>query len=70
MNLSTRWCGMRSTKACSAVRALRLHAKIAGEIERRSGNRLTEVAEILAHHYSHTDHADKAFTFLSMAGSK
>jgi len=46
------------------------HAKIAGEIERRSGNRLTEVAEILAHHYSHTDYADKAFTFLSMAGSK
>jgi class 3 adenylate cyclase len=47
-----------------------LHAKIAGEIERRSGNRLIEVAEILAHHYSHTDHIGKAFAYLSMAGSK
>jgi hypothetical protein len=47
-----------------------LHLKIAEEIERRSGNRLTEVAEILAHHYSQTDQADKAFTYLSLAGSK
>ena len=28
-----------------------LHLKIAEEIERRSGNRLIEVAEVLAHHY-------------------
>jgi class 3 adenylate cyclase len=47
-----------------------LHFKIAGEIERRSSNRLTEVAEELAHHYSQTVHADKAFAYLSMAGSK
>ena len=47
-----------------------LHAKIAAEIERRSGNRLTEVAEILAHHYSQTDHFSKAFAYLSMAGAK
>jgi predicted ATPase len=47
-----------------------LHLKIAGEIERRSGNRLTEVAEILAHHYSQTDQTAKAFTYLSMAGRK
>jgi hypothetical protein len=47
-----------------------LHLKIAGEIERRSGNRLTEVAEVLAHHYSKTDRSDKAFAYLSMAGSK
>jgi predicted ATPase len=47
-----------------------LHLKIAKEIERRSGNRWTEVAEVLAHHYSHTDLADKAFAFLAMAGSK
>ena len=47
-----------------------LHLRIAEEIERRSGNRLTEVAEILAHHYSQTDHAGKAFAYLSMAGSK
>ena len=32
-----------------------LHLKIAEEIERRSGNRLAEVAEVLAHHYSQTD---------------
>ena len=47
-----------------------LHLKIAEEIERRSGNRLSEVAEILAHHYSQTDRPEKAFVYLSMAGSK
>jgi class 3 adenylate cyclase/tetratricopeptide (TPR) repeat protein len=47
-----------------------LHLRIAEEIERRGGNRLTEVAEVLAHHFSQTIHADKAFTYLSMAGAK
>ena len=47
-----------------------LHSKIAEEIERRSGNRLGEVAEVLAHHYSQTNHTDKAFVYLSMAGSR
>ena len=47
-----------------------LHSKIAEEVERRSGSRLSEVAEVLAHHYSETDRADKAFCYLSMAGSK
>jgi class 3 adenylate cyclase/tetratricopeptide (TPR) repeat protein len=47
-----------------------LHAKIAAEIERRSGNRLIEVAEVLAHHYSQTDDIGKAFAYLSMAGAK
>jgi hypothetical protein len=47
-----------------------LHLKIAEEIERRSDNRLTEVAEVLAHHYSQTESAEKAFAYLSMAGSK
>ena len=47
-----------------------LHLKIAEEIERRSNNRLTEVAEVLAHHYSQTESAEKAFAYLSMAGSK
>ena len=47
-----------------------LHLKIAEEIERRSGNRLTEVAEVLAHHYCQTDRFEKAFEYLSMAGSK
>ena len=65
-----RWCGTRSIKAFSAKHARRCTLKIAEEIERRSGNRLTEVAEVLAHHYSQTDHADKAFAYLSMAGSR
>ena len=47
-----------------------LHLKIAEEIERRSGNRLIEVAEVLAQHYSQTDRAEKAFAYLSMAGTK
>ena len=47
-----------------------LHVRIAEEIERRGGNRLIEIAEVLAHHYSQTDRASKAFTYLSMAGSK
>ena len=47
-----------------------LHLKIAEENERRSGNSLAEVAEVLANHYSLTNRAGKAFTYLSMAGSK
>jgi predicted ATPase len=47
-----------------------LHLRTAEEIERRSGNRFAEVAEVLAHHYSQTDSTDKAFTYLAMAGSK
>lgn len=47
-----------------------LHLKIAEEIERRGGNRLTEVAEVLAHHYRQTDRTGKAFAYLSMAGCK
>jgi predicted ATPase len=47
-----------------------LHLKAAEEIERRSGNRLIEVAEILAHHYGQTTRADKAFAYFSLAGSK
>jgi predicted ATPase len=47
-----------------------LHFKIADEIERRSGNRLAEVAEVLANHYGQTARADKTFIYLSMAGDK
>ena len=47
-----------------------LHLKIAEEIERRSGNRLIEVAEVLAHHYRQTNRAAKAFAYLAMAGTK
>jgi class 3 adenylate cyclase len=47
-----------------------LHLKIAEEIERRSSNRLAEVVEMLAHHYSQTSRADKAFAYLAMAGAR
>jgi class 3 adenylate cyclase len=47
-----------------------LHMKIAEEIERRSSNRLPEVAEALAYHFGQTNRADKAFTYLAMAGVK
>jgi hypothetical protein len=47
-----------------------MHLKIAEEIEHRSRNRLTEVAEALAHHYSQTNKVDKAFNYFSMSGSK
>jgi class 3 adenylate cyclase len=47
-----------------------LHLKIGHGIERRTGNRLAEVAEVLAHHYRHTDRSDKAFNYLAMAGVK
>jgi len=47
-----------------------LHLKIAGEMERRGGNRLIEIAEALAHHYAQTTRADKAFTYLALAGDK
>jgi class 3 adenylate cyclase len=53
-----------------SARRTALHQKIAEEIERRSGNRLVEVAEMLAHHYGLTACADKAFLFLAMAGKK
>ncbi len=47
-----------------------LHGKIAAEIERRSGNRLVEVAEVLAHHYDQAENIEKAFTYLALAGKK
>jgi class 3 adenylate cyclase len=47
-----------------------LHLRIAEEIERRSGNRPAEVCEALAHHFSQTDRAEKAFVYLAMAGAK
>ena len=47
-----------------------LHSKIAQEIEGRGGNRLGEVAEVLAHHYSRSNNTDKAFEYLSMAGGR
>jgi class 3 adenylate cyclase len=48
----------------------RLHLKIAQAIERRAGDRVTEVVELLAHHYSLTDQDDKAFLYLTKAAAK
>ena len=47
-----------------------LHLKVAEELERRSDNRLVEIAEVLAHHYAETSRNDKAFTYLALAGNK
>jgi class 3 adenylate cyclase len=47
-----------------------LHLRIAEEIERRSSNRLAEVVETLALHFSQTDRSDKAFEYLALAGAK
>lgn len=47
-----------------------LHLAIACEIEQRSHNRLAEVAETLAHHYSQTERTDKRFGYLILAGEK
>ncbi|MGB3247186.1 MAG: AAA family ATPase [Sulfitobacter sp.] len=47
-----------------------LHLAIAQAVERRSHNRLGEVAETLAYHYSLTKRTDLAFTYNDMAGVK
>ena len=47
-----------------------LHSKIAEEIERRSGNRLAEVAEVLAHHYSQTNQPTKPSLTSPWQGAK
>lgn len=53
----------------SATRST-MHLKIAEEIERRSANRLPEMAETLAYHYTSTTRADKAFFYLALAAKK
>ncbi len=52
------------------VRRSELHLAIAVALEQRNANRLPEAAETLAHHYSQTDRADKAFEFSALAGAK
>jgi hypothetical protein len=49
---------------------MKLHLRIAEEVERRSGNRLLEAAETLAHHYRQAERPKKAFVYLAMAGAK
>lgn len=47
-----------------------LHLAVAEALERRSGNRLPEVAETLAHHYTRAGRPREAFAYTAMAGSK
>ena len=53
-----------------ASRRRSLHALVARTTEQRSADRLEEVAELLAYHYSETDEAGKAVNFLIMSGRK
>jgi class 3 adenylate cyclase len=47
-----------------------LHLRVAEELERRNDNRLAEVAESLAHHFTRTKRPEKAFRYLALAGAK
>jgi tetratricopeptide (TPR) repeat protein len=47
-----------------------LHQRVAEAIERSYGDRLAEWAEVLAHHWGQTPHADKAVRYLALAGEK
>jgi tetratricopeptide (TPR) repeat protein len=47
-----------------------LHERAAEVIERRREDRLMEVADILAYHYSHTRRTEKAIRYLALAGEK
>ena len=47
-----------------------LHLKVAEEIERRSGNRLAEMADALALHFAQTREDAKAFVYVAMAARK
>jgi tetratricopeptide (TPR) repeat protein len=47
-----------------------LHLNIADEIERRSANRIVEVAETLAYHYECAGAVGKTFRYLAMAAKK
>src|SRR3979490_2706197 len=64
---SMRWCGMRCTMSGPRMA---LHLKVAAEVERRSANRLVEVAETLGYYYGCPASADKAFRYLAMAAKK
>lgn len=47
-----------------------LHLAIAEALERRSADRLSEVADTLAYHYGQTSRTDRAFRYNALAGSK
>lgn len=47
-----------------------LHLAIANAIKQRHSDKLSEVADKLAYHYSKTTHTDQAFEFSALAGAK
>jgi predicted ATPase len=47
-----------------------LHLAIAREIEARNAGRLSEVADVLAHHYARADHKTKAVEYLALVGRR
>lgn len=49
-------------------RRLALHTQVAEALERLHADRLSDVADSLAHHYRQTARADKAIRFLTLAG--
>lgn len=56
--------------ALLADRRQALHEVVAETLERRSDNRLPEVAETLAYHFTRANRTRKAFAYSVMAGSK
>jgi len=53
-----------------ADRRQALHLAVAEALERRSDNRLPEVAETLAYHFTKANRSRQAFAYTAMAGSK
>jgi class 3 adenylate cyclase/tetratricopeptide (TPR) repeat protein len=53
-----------------SARRAELHGRAAEAVEHIHANRLGEVADTLARHYSHTERADKAVRYLALAGEK
>lgn len=48
----------------------RLHAAVGATIERIYADRVSEVADVLAHHYSRTPQNEKTIRFLALAGER
>jgi predicted ATPase/class 3 adenylate cyclase len=47
-----------------------LHLKVGDHYQRKFKNVTEQVCELLAHHYEHSSHPDKAFVYLIQAGQK
>jgi len=51
-------------------RRRKIHGSIGLVIEEMYSNRLEEFYEVIAHHYSKSDHPDRAFKYLKLSGDK